>query len=551
MTVSPGTWSNFSATFQAGQSSERTLSHGTLPHRGKGAHSPVTPRAGSPTLYPIVSAAGLETWPGGPLAWGTHWWSSVFTWPGGALIANLSSTCNPGCGVTFYLPNGTYTLIIPHAIPLRYATQYATPGIRGLGITVNGTGQFYLFPYSLQFLLQTQSVPPSLGGSVSPSTQWVINASNVTLSAANPPGWQFRAWTGSGTGSYSGPNASANVSMLSPINETAVYEPLYSVTFTESGLPSLTPWSVSVGNMTLQGTNSRLSLQLLNGTYPYAPSSPIPRGYGTRYSANVTTGSARVSGASVTLAVSFHVQFLVTFSVVPAGAGSVNQTGGWIDGNSTVLAQATEAPMWKFHGWTAVGRAGYSGPSDPALLRITSPLNETARFVHVYRLSILVVPATCGPVLLNGTSDGNGSVIVLEAGNYSLSARPCAGYSFDQWQTSGGSSVYGASAANTTATVASNGSLTATYAALPRQGSPSVALSPSLGVDIGLAAILLAEIVLLALMGRKRRDHRHRSTAGREPSPEGRGASAERAADPSPPSESPKKSQGEERHRPE
>src|SRR5215471_14260760 len=71
------------------------------------------------------------------------------------------------------------------------------------------------------------------GGTVSPASGWKNSGTVVSISARANSGFTFSNWTGSGTGSYSGPNNPASITMGGPITETG--------TFTQSSTPTPTP----------------------------------------------------------------------------------------------------------------------------------------------------------------------------------------------------------------------------------------------------------------------------------------------------------------------
>lgn len=85
-----------------------------------------------------------------------------------------------------------------------------------------------IFNYQHQYSL-TMIISPSGGGtttptgSVSPGTStWENAAAVVTITATNG-GFTFSSWTGSGTGSYTGPNNPSSVTMNGAITETATF----------------------------------------------------------------------------------------------------------------------------------------------------------------------------------------------------------------------------------------------------------------------------------------------------------------------------------------
>jgi uncharacterized repeat protein (TIGR02543 family) len=57
------------------------------------------------------------------------------------------------------------------------------------------------------------------GGSVSPASDWYDSGTNVSISATASNGFTFAGWTGS----YSGTNNPASVTMSSPVTQTASF----------------------------------------------------------------------------------------------------------------------------------------------------------------------------------------------------------------------------------------------------------------------------------------------------------------------------------------
>jgi len=75
--------------------------------------------------------------------------------------------------------------------------------------------------------------------------------------------------------------------------------PTYSVTFTESGLPSSTPWSVTLDGVLHTSNTSTITVSEPNGTYPYVVE-PV-----SGYTANQTSGSVSVSGQPAARTIAF------------------------------------------------------------------------------------------------------------------------------------------------------------------------------------------------------------------------------------------------------
>jgi Divergent InlB B-repeat domain len=94
--------------------------------------------------------------------------------------------------------------------------------------TIDGPVSLHL-SYFHQFLLTTGSSAPS-GGKVSPGG-WYNASSVVTIQAAPGQGWALGGWVGA----YSGTNATLSVSVASPMNETAVFEPGLTIVSSSGG----------------------------------------------------------------------------------------------------------------------------------------------------------------------------------------------------------------------------------------------------------------------------------------------------------------------------
>src|SRR4029453_942040 len=95
--------------------------------------------------------------------------------------------------------------------------------------------------YTARF--QTQyylTMTAGTGGSVSPTSRWKRSGAIVAISARPANGYSFSNWTGTGTGSYSGPNNPAAITMGGPITETATFTPGPTPTPTPTPSPSPT-----------------------------------------------------------------------------------------------------------------------------------------------------------------------------------------------------------------------------------------------------------------------------------------------------------------------
>ena len=78
----------------------------------------------------------------------------------------------------------------------------------------------YTATFKTQYFL---TMSHGTGGTVSPASGWKNSGTVVSISATPNTGFSFSSWTGSGTGSYSGPNNPASITMGGPITETGTF----------------------------------------------------------------------------------------------------------------------------------------------------------------------------------------------------------------------------------------------------------------------------------------------------------------------------------------
>ncbi len=318
-------------------------------------------------------------------------------------------------------------------------------------------------------------------------------------------------WRGVGNGSYSGTASAVQLLVTSPANETAIFEALYEVTFSQSGLPPGTTWGVDLNGSLLQTSSGSLTAYLPNGSYHYEGSNPITGSYGARFVSFAPNGTLLLAGSSVSAQVNYTEEFWVDLTVSPPSAGSLNESSGWRVAHALLIVMVSTGPWWALGYWNGSGSSSRSGRLNPLSVQLDSPVNETAMLVRLFAVTILSDPASCGPVSLSGSSVAGSSVFKLTSGTYNLSAPVCQGYSFLKWETSPQVTALSSGAANSTLLVSDNGTVTAIYLrALPGSTADPVPL------DTILVAIISGEIAAyVGLAGRPKNRPRERWTARR------------------------------------
>ena len=82
------------------------------------------------------------------------------------------------------------------------------------------TTKTYTATFSTGYYLTTIQ---GTGGRVRPASGWRKSGANISISATPANGYSFSGWTGTGSGSYSGLNNPASITMDGPITETATF----------------------------------------------------------------------------------------------------------------------------------------------------------------------------------------------------------------------------------------------------------------------------------------------------------------------------------------
>ncbi len=133
--------------------------------------------------------------------------------------------------------------------------------------------------------------------------------------------------------------------------------PSYNVTFTETGLPTGTAWSATLGGTTQPSTTTTAVIRATNGTYSWSVSA-------SGYSAAPASGSLTVSGGPTGEGVTFTAlpagQYPVTFteSGLPSGTNwSVTLNGSQMSSTGTTVVFTEPNGIYPF---TAGSVAGYT-----------------------------------------------------------------------------------------------------------------------------------------------------------------------------------------------
>jgi hypothetical protein len=299
--------------------------------------------------------------------------------------------------------------------------SYVPSGIGSNGNVV--VGQVYDVNFTSTYQVQLEAAN---GGTLSmaPGSYYLASGGTLQVSATPNVGFRFGGWTGTGAGSFTGPNATANVTALSPVIESASFLPLvldrFNVTVNESGVPNGTEWSIVLGGVGYSSTAPGLvvpneyscTYSGALGRYTLAIPYTHTNGSGVQYVP--TSAPQTVCGGGTPALVQFEPQYSV--SVVAAFGGSVQATpsgGGstsspyWLPVGDSVGLLAIPLSGYTFVAWVGTGSGSYSGPlADASTSAVEGPVTEIAEFAPVVAAPPTVFTATFleQPSLAPGTT---------------------------------------------------------------------------------------------------------------------------------------------------
>lgn len=181
----------------------------------------------------------------------------------------------------------------------------------------------------------------------------------------------------------------------------------YLVNFVESGLPSGTPWNVSVGGSRLTSHASVIAFTLANGTWSFKVSGP------SGYVASPAQGTFSVSGAELSLTVSFApavTRTLYALEVNVADSSDQPLVGADVSVNGTTEMTGTsgEASFSLTNGTYNVSASDSSYNSSYAIVDLNS--NETVALTLATPYHFLgILPSS----YMNVTPTGSGFLIAV------------------------------------------------------------------------------------------------------------------------------------------
>jgi hypothetical protein len=170
-------------------------------------------------------------------------------------------------------------------------------------------------------------------------TPYASTTSTIQIDLA--PG--FHSYTVGPEAGYATPSGGSVSVGTSPVSVAVTFAPEYAVTFTESGLPGGTSWSVSLNSVSHASTSTAVGFSETDGTYGYQV------GYVAGWHVAHETGTVTVAGH----AVGVHLSFTATTYLVTFAETGLPASTSWsiaVDGGAPVSTTATTIVLHETNG---------------------------------------------------------------------------------------------------------------------------------------------------------------------------------------------------------
>jgi len=333
--------------------------------------------------------------------------------------------------------------------PYYYSYYYPNGSFAGYGAviykSIDGGANFYEVDIKMPNVLPWFYTPFGSQLLFVPNTDVVLFASGEGLYISYDAGSDWSVINGNATPfAFTGISLSNGNVYVSTQGEGVIYAPLgsilpHKVTFTESGLPPNTKWSVVLDGMTESSTTYNISFDLPNGMYAYSITT-----VNNKYAPTQPTGSINVNSTNLNISISFH---LVTYEIMFAENGLPQGTPWYVTlngirHNSTTntieftepngsYAYAIETPISDGNGTRYV-----ASQSMGTVTVIGAKTDVNVSYTTQYYLSVIANPSNGGAVSPSSGWYDAGS-------NITIDATPNGNFEFFSWLGTGNGSYSG------------------------------------------------------------------------------------------------------------
>jgi YVTN family beta-propeller protein len=247
---------------------------------------------------------------------GTNWVVHLDGTPYGGTVASILIT-----GV----PNGTHPFLISPLPGFSLNLPSGSLFISNANVSVPVTYTIVPPPsYSVTFTEQGLIADSKWSATLNGTTR---NATSAAI-VFNETNGTYAFKIGSVPGYTVAPTSGNIVVIGAPKMEAITFHtippPAYLVTFTETGLPAATSWSISINGTSNESATAAIQVNLPNGSYQYAV------GTVSGYAAHPTGGPLAIDGLPAVVSISFSKNSTGSSSSGPGLLGLPNSTGEYI-----------------------------------------------------------------------------------------------------------------------------------------------------------------------------------------------------------------------------
>jgi len=327
-------------------------------------------------------------------------------------LSNSQSFSSTTDTIAFTEPNGSYTYTIATSNK-EYTPLEFTGSFTANGSNVNISVTFHLVTYKMTF---TETGLPSGYWYVNITGQpssGAIPSSQASYSVSLPNGsYSYTISTGnkeykpSYTGSFTVNGASVSESIT-------FSEVTYTITFTESGLPTGATWNITLNGV--KSSSPSIMFNESNGTYSYTI------GIYQGYSAFPYSGIVTVNGANVNVAITFtQVKYSVTFTESGLSSGtSWSVTLNGLTETSTNRTLTFNEPNGTYS-YVISGISGYRANTYSGTINVNgnSVSNSISWTIATYSITLMengIPNGTAWSATLTGTTFNGQSVNVTSS----------------------------------------------------------------------------------------------------------------------------------------
>ncbi|MGQ0723095.1 MAG: InlB B-repeat-containing protein [Candidatus Eiseniibacteriota bacterium] len=254
--------------------------------------------------------------------------------------------------------------------------SYTGPGFTHtilIGGPITQTGTF-TFP-----VMWPVTMSAGAGGTVAPASATYPNGASVQIVATPSPGYVFKTWIGTGSGSYSGTSNPATITVNGAITEGALFLKAVSIAITTS------PPGKRIGVDGVDYVSPRVfdwigsTLHTVN-VDTVTVAGPGDRDRFVQWSDGPATVSRTIFVPAVakTYTATYVHEYELDFQDPPEGTSQPGD--GYRTAGSAVPITAVPGPGFAFVQWAGTGSGSYTGTANPATVTMNGPITQTPSF---------------------------------------------------------------------------------------------------------------------------------------------------------------------------